>query len=214
MKTRTLSLFAPLLLLPIVFPQRRVKKAEPKDFESVYASVGKAWKEGRIADCLKGIRQLNSIATARLKEKVLAVLPPAPEGFKVRPQRKLGGANNPFLAGMAMGLGSQIEQTYFSKDGRSIKLTVVVNSPLVRMLKMFLNNPSMAGAKGELIEYEGAKGMLSKEGRRGQKLQILMDDTVIECRYSGNAEKPATGDAVLSFLNQEALNKIMGVLKK
>ncbi len=214
MKTKTLSLFAPLLLIPVFFPQRRTKKAAPKDFETVYTEVGKAWKEGRVASCLKGIRELSSIATRKLSAMVQAALPPAPEGFKIRKPRNKGNANNPFLAGMALSMGSSIERNYFSQDGRTIRVSVVVNSPLIRMLKMFMENPAMAGSKGEVIEYDGAKALLSKEGKTNQKLQILMDDTVIECRYRGNASKPATGDAILAFMDQAALNKIMAALKK
>ncbi len=214
MKTKTLTLFAPFLLIPVLFPQRRTKKAAPKDFTAVYAEVGKAWKEGRIGSCIKGIRKLSMIATDKLNGMVLAVLPPAPEGFKIRKPRNQGNTNNPFLAGMAMGLGSPIKRTYYSQDGRSIQLSVVVNSPLIRMLKMFMDNPAMAGAKGELIEYDGAKALLSKEGKTSQKLQILMDDTVIECRYRGTTAKPATGDAILSMMSQAFLNKLIAVLKK
>jgi hypothetical protein len=214
MKTKTLSLFAPLLLIPVFLPQRRVKKAGPKAFSAVYAEVGSSWKEGRVVSCLKGLRELTSIAVTKLNGLVLAALPPAPEGFKIRKPRNKRNMNNPLLAGMVMGFGSPIQRTYYSQDGQVIRLSVVVNSPLIRMLKMFMDNPAMAGAKGEVIEYDGAKGLLSKEGKTSRKLQVLMDDTVIECRFGGNAAKPATGDAVLSFLNQAALNKIMSVLKK
>lgn len=172
----------PLLLLcaaPVLFavvPQKRASKKEVVAFPVRIANSTKAWEAKRYGTCIAELKEALTLCRNEQRVVILKALPPAPAGWSIKPQDKK--ANEQAAAAMAM-LGGMagaapIEQVYTEDDGKGyMKVSVVVNSPMVKMMGMMFSNPAMLDGKQELIEYESCKAILGKKGN-GAELQILI----------------------------------------
>lgn len=189
--------------------QKRVKAKGAEDFPAIMAAANQSWNKQEYKACIKSLNKAVELAVGKHTEVIRAALPKAPTGWEVVADRN-NQAANPFAAMMSGAVGTIINQKYRQTDGgRSrLEVTVTVDSPLVQMFGMWLNNPAMLPPESELIEYGTQKAVLKKEGN-GWNLQILIHGAhICEVRATGMDE-----DALFKVFDQAAVDKLAEVLR-
>ncbi len=134
---------------------------------------------------------------------------PNPEGFTVKKPRRNRNAGNPFAKNLLGSIADPIEHTLNGADGKSIKISCVMDSPLIQMLNMTFglaeSNPDQ-----EAIGYNEQKGMLEKKGDNGFNLQIILwGKHLITIVTKGISEED-----LFKWFNQEWVDKIAALLGK
>ncbi len=172
MKRKTVYALALLCTLPLLSQKRR-QKPTPKDFPTSLRLATQAWNENRFGACIQHLDRARVLAMRSLRKSLLALMPPAPEGWKKKEAKKERDGDD--LALQAMGLGSLagIEQVYEGPGGKRGKITIQANSPLIKMFAGFIQMAQF-DKNSEIIEYESHKAIFKKEGERRFSLQILL----------------------------------------
>lgn len=178
-----LILVAPLLLATLVVAQERTREKKPATFAELHTAVKTHFDAGAYGQAYASARELLTLVGAKRADAIRAAMPAAPAGYEVVPQKPEDDAarDNPLVGAMTAGVGNIIEQEYRGEKG-TLRVTATADSPMMAMARMMFENPAMIGPDAELIKYEQCKGILQKEGRQW-KLQILIDDTMIEGEF-------------------------------
>ncbi|MBN1970185.1 MAG: hypothetical protein JXR48_05525 [Candidatus Delongbacteria bacterium] len=143
-------------------------------------------------------------------EKLKEYLPKAPVGWN---EEKATGSNMGSL-GLGMMAGTTASKNYYKEEGetyRSVNIDLVLNSPLVGTLKMFLNNPAMLSMDPEqkLIRLSDGRKVLMKYNADDMsgEISIIADTSVITINGSMVDE-----DTLKMFANMIKVDEILNNL--
>lgn len=198
-----------LLGAGLVIPaQRRAKPAQPTDAKSVIQQAMEALGQGRYGTCLGLLEKAQGTITQLWRKAVLAAFPKL-DGWKFKDKDTSGNAAAAAMLGLG-GLPSRnISRTYTGPGGKRFEFQVHLKAPQVKMLKMMFGNPAFKPKGAELIEYDGYKGFLKKEGS-AYSLELVFGD---EHYMKGKGWK-MTGDEVLGVMSQKRVDTVIDAAKK
>ena len=196
------------LVLVVPSAQERVKQEGPSDFKTLHAEVGAAFEAGHYSTCLAKVKELTGRVVDVFNAKVLASMPPAPEGYaKVMPKKTKQNAMEAAMRFSTLGAGNMIDQQYApTGGGRKVSITVTSNSPLLQMFGMWIANPAMLGEGSELIKYRQCQAVLEEKSGNAN-LKIKLGDNLIEAKANGKS-----GDFLLKLMSQEHLDVLEAAL--
>lgn len=211
MKHMPLALVAVALTASLATPfvQERVSEREKPTFAETHEALAESWTNQKYSRALAQAQDLMLLVQEKRREVILAAFPAAPSGWEVEADERNPNAENPFLAAMAMGMGSVIDQRYRQTGGRnSLHVTVTADSPLVQMFGMWIANPQMLGPDAELIRYGEIQAILKKEGS-SWLLQILIDANLVEARVTGEDD-----EWLLGRMSQAVVDRLAAALRQ
>ena len=194
-------------VVSIGWTQERVKPKGPQNFDELHAKIAQHYHSGHYGRAGQEAKELLAIIQKKHSEAILAALPAAPEGYKVRPQKKQQ-ANAALMAGLTMAVGNIVEQTYMKEGGGGqVDVTVTADSPMLQMFQMWVTNPAMLGPDAELIKYHNdLKAVLKKEGSR-HVLHVPIGSSMVEARVTGE-----NGDFLLAMFSQAVIDGLTKTL--
>lgn len=170
-------------------PQKRMTPKET-NFKTVMTAAQGAWDKGQYGRCLEQLREAMSHVIKKRAMAILAALPTAPEGYSIKEETDLDAMQkNPIAASMGSALGSTLARTYLREDGSRVRVSVVADSPLVKMVSMWLSNPAMLEKGSELISYNEHNAVLKTRGKN-LNMQILISEAhICEVQANGLSEE-------------------------
>ena len=206
---RTIVATTPLLLAiasaaSTLGPQERTKKVEAKNFPTLVITANAAWEAGQFGTAAKALQDALTLVNAKRREVCLKAFPPAPEGWEFKPNDP-DKAENAMFGGM---VGITVEGNYRGPDDQRLSLTATIDSPMVQMMAMMINNPAMLGDKGEIIKYGKHTAVLQKKGATGYDLSILIGDDIVVADAGR-----MTDDALLGIMSQAVVDGFEAALK-
>ncbi len=155
---------------------------------------------------------INDINVA-LAKQVAESLPTEINGLKAEDEAEVNGAGMGMIGG-----GMQITKRYSNptKPENDAEVEIMVNSPLLATMNMYLSNPSILGTGYKSVRVGSnraiAKTDMEDDGSgkkiRSTELQIPMGQTLIIVRTNGFA----TEQDELAFANKLGLDKIKAAL--
>ncbi len=203
--TLALALAATPFLTASAFQTRVSQGAE--DFKAVIQNAVRAWDAGNYGAASEELRKATAIVAEKRSDSLRASLPDAPEGWEIKPERKVN-AQNPFAAAMGGVVGSVIQRSYNQTGGNGrIEVTLTADSPMVGMLGMAFTNPAMLDANSELIEYEAHKAILKKAGGRLELQVLISGKHVLDTKLNLGDE-----DFLFSVFDQAAIDRVAAAL--
>ncbi len=203
---RTLIPFAILALFPAL-PQERSGAKKALTFTEGIDAAKKAVEAEKYGAAIAGLQAAIKDLQKKQRVQILAALP-KPDGWQVEDPAADEQAND--VAAGLLGVGHSVSRRY-SKGDKSMNVEVTANSPLIGMLSMVFNNPTLIQADGgELVKYGAHKAILKKSGDNGQELTILMHDThLIKVTSDGIA-----ADDLLKVFDQACIDRLEKPLGK
>ena len=201
----TALLLLPLLALPVL-PQKRQKKAGPKQFPVVIKKASEAFAAGDYGVCVNQLKTAMNLAVAGMRKQLLAAMPAAPEGWSA--DKPKADSGNAYLAQMGLGSMITVEQRYRGPDGKSLKVQIMPTSPMAKMIgmgfAMAANDPN-----SELVEYESHKALFKKsnKGKRFELNILIAGKHLVQVSGSSMNE-----DAFFNMFNQAFVNKVAKIL--
>jgi hypothetical protein len=148
-----------------------------------------------------------------LAKQVAESLPAEINGLKAEGEGEIGGAG----MGM-MGGGIQIIKRYRNdaKPENDAEVQIIVNSPMISAMNMYLTNPSMAGAGYKSVRVGTTRAILKTDLQdsdngakaRSTEVQIPLGQTLITINANGFTNEQDE----LSFANKLDLEKIRTAL--
>jgi hypothetical protein len=133
------------------------------------------------------------------------LLPPPLEGWTVK---KTNNSGNQMMMSM-MGGGASMKASY-TKEKQQVDIEVVANSPLLAMMRVMMNNPSMMAGKEdtEPYRYKRIKGM-KKTGKRETEITLSIAGQIM-LKITG---KRLEDDAILEqYLDTMDMKKLKASL--
>ena len=205
---RTLSSLAvaALCATAIALPQTREKKPQERDFPAVLDSAKAHFEAGRFADCMSDLKTCTTLAQKNWIAAIRAALPAAPQGWTKTPPPKEDPAAQAMLAGLSLGVGTQVEQVY-TMERKKITVTVAADSPMISMMGMLFANPAMRQPHQELIEYGSHKAILDTSNANRLDLQIL-----ISGKHLVQVHCPENDEFLFAMFDQTAVDNIAAAL--
>lgn len=188
--------------------QERVSKPKARDFAGLLTEAKTAFDGKRFGAALGHLRDAVAIASKEQRKAILAAFPAPPTDWTFEaPEQddQVSGA----LAGIAMAAGTSIEGTYQSPDGdASMRVAVLADSPLTKMLAMTMSNPAALEKGSELVRYGKHTAVLRTRTKGSNyELQILIDDDLVTVDVEGARE-----DLLFGVWNQAAVDKLAAAL--
>lgn len=169
--------------------QVRTKKTPPakQSFVDKIHAAKAAFEAGNFGLALKLSEEATQIARARLREKVLAIMPEI-AGMKMR-KPKAQNANTAAL----LGLGSAavpLQTSYTGKGRKSGQITVYLGGPVMRVQKSALQFAKM-DPKIEEIKYNAHSALLKKISDTRWELTIFLakSDYGAQIRMNGFSDE-------------------------
>lgn len=193
---------AALCATALALPQTRAKKPEARDFPTALAGAQEHFDNGRYAGCLSDLKHCSSLARTGWITAIRDALPAAPEGWTRVPPPKEDPAAQALLAGLAFGVGTQVEQVY-SRDREKIQVKVAADSQAIAMLGMVFSNPMMRQPHQELIEYGPHRAILDTSNERHLNLQILISD-----KHLVDVRCPEDDEFLFALFDQAAVDRL------
>ena len=198
------------LLLTILAPaiaQERSAPKKPATFAEAIESAKKAAEAEKLGAAIAALQAAIRDLQKKQRVAILAALP-KPDGWQVEdtvPDEQQEAIGIGLLGG-----GFSATRRY-NKAAQSMTVEVTANSPLVQMMTVLFNNPTLIEADGgELVKYGQHKAILKKSGDNGQELTILMHDThLIKVTSEGVA-----ADDLLKVFDQACLDRLEKPLGK
>lgn len=135
-----------------------VAQAHADDFTTSLDSARKAYEQGDIDTAREELNYATQLLGQMRAGKLEEVLPDALPGWE---RKQSESANNPGLAMLGGGTTANAE---YRKDGKSVKIAIVTDSPMIASMGMLFNNPALAGADGRMKRIAGQKAMVKKDG--------------------------------------------------
>lgn len=113
--------------------------------------------------------------------------------------------------GMAFGGGTTIERNYKGSDeGKSFKVQIVSNSPLMATLNMYLSNPMYANSgEGQSVVKIGMRRGMLKFNEGSGELQLSLGQSLLTLSFNGIASKTDV-TAFAEKLELEKIAKFLG----
>ena len=148
---RSSSIFAAALLLALSAP------ATADEIEDSINTALEAYQAGDIATAKGELDYVSQLLAQKQSASLGSILPEPFDGWS---QEMTGNEN---MAGMAMfggGLGAGAE---YRKDGDSVEIQVMADSPLMATMMALFNNPAMAGATGGQLKRVGGQKVIQTQ---------------------------------------------------
>lgn len=205
---RTLFAVSPLLLASAgslaSIAQERVKKKEAKDFPALLETAKTSWDAGQYGAVSKALSDAQKLVTAKRRAGIVAAFPPAPEGWKFEP------AEVDESAAMLVGFtGLTVEGFYRGPARERISISAMIESPMMQMMSMMIQNPAALGKDAELIKYGEHSAVLQKNGDKRFELSVVIGKTILKADCNG-----VTDDELLKLMSQAAIDRFEAALNE
>ncbi len=203
----TALLLLPLLALPVL-PQKRAKKASPRDFPTVMKKANEAFAAADYGVCIDNLKKAMNLATVEMRKLIYKAMPTPAEGWTADQPKKNSG--NAYLAQFGMTGMLMVEQRYRGPDGKNLKVSIQPNSPMAKMIGMTFamaaNDPN-----SEIVDYEGNKAIFKKTsgGKRFELSILLAGKHLIQVNGTAMDE-----DTFFGMFDQAFVNKILQIVGK
>ena len=186
--------------------QERLKPKGASDFDGLHASIAEHWRAQRWGKSFAATRDLLGVISARRAKAIRDALPAAPAGYTIVPfQEDPSALANPLMTTLAAGVGSMVEQNY-EGAGKQIRIAVTVDSPMLQMFSMVIQNPALLQNNQELVKYTECTALLESDEYQ-VSLKFLLGESSFECTFQGE-----NGDFALRMLDQKAITALAGVI--
>jgi hypothetical protein len=173
MRHLTAVLFAVALCVPPSIAQERSAPKKAPGFAEAVENAKKAAEAEKIGAAIAALQAAIRDLQKKQRAQVLEAMP-KPAGWEVQDDA-VDESTEAISAGLAA-MGASTARTY-RKGDHSIRVEVTANSPLMQMVAVMFQNPTLIEANGgELVKYGTHKAILKKSGDNGQELQLLMHD--------------------------------------
>lgn len=193
-------------LSPTIAQERSGPKKTPTFPEAIEAAK-KAAEAEKFGAAIAALQAAIKDLQKKQRAAILAALP-KPEGWQIEDAAVDEQAE---ALGIGMLGGGFSATRNYRKGSQSMTVEVTANSPLIQMLTMLFNNPTLIEADGgELVKYGQHKAILKKSGDNGQELQILMHETHL---MKINSEGVAADD-LLKVFDQACVDRLEKPLGK
>ena len=198
--------FAPLLLVLPLVAQERSGPKKPASFPEAVEAAKKAVESDKLAAAIAALQAAIRDLQKKQRVQILSCLP-KPEGWEFRDEEV--DDNVQASLGLAA-MGQTVSRRYENGD-KSLQVEVMANSPMIQMLGVMFNNPTLVEAQGgEIVKYGVHKAILTKSGDEGQELQILMHDAhLIKVNSKG-----IDADDLLKIFDQAFIDRLEKPLGK
>lgn len=205
-----LSAFATLAFLcvaPVAIAQERAAPKKVPTFPEAIEAAKKAVDAEKLGAAIAALQAAIRDLQKKQRTAVLAALP-KPEGWTIEDPAVDEQAAD--LAASMMFAGATVTRHY-TKGEHNIHVEVTANSPLVQMLTVVLNNPTLIEADGgELVKYGAHRAILKKSGETGQELTVVMHDIhLIKITADG-----VSADDLLKVFDQACIDRLEKPLGK
>ncbi|MFY9344674.1 MAG: hypothetical protein WAT39_19430 [Planctomycetota bacterium] len=204
------QLFPILCTTVLCFAAAAQERSGPKKtptFPEAVEQAKKAVEADKLGAAIAALQAAIRDLQKKQRAAVLACLP-KPEGWTVEDDAV--DENSEAIAAGIAAAGMTMRRRY-QKGEQSIAVEVTANSPLMGMLTMMFDNPTLVEASGgELVKYGAHKAILKKSGDSGQELQLLMHGThLIKIDAQG-----VTADDLLKVFDQAFVDRLEKPLGK
>lgn len=159
-----------------------------------------AYKEQDYRGALEGLRFATAKIQKRLDEAHRKLLPEPLPGWSADPPEVQSAA-------MAlMGGGTTLKRAY-SKDGATVEIEIVANSPMIAMMSAALQNPALlAGDGAEPYRFKRLRGIRKVQGEETEISLLMGGQVLITLRGRGLPDDGAL-KAYLNALDLPALRE-------
>ena len=151
-----------------------------QDFAKAMTTAKSAYNAGKLEETHFALQQAMQEVDLIIGKEVLKLLPAKMDSLAINSKDDNVSSNIGFV-------GATIHRSY-GKGERKADLTIISNSPLVAMMKTFLNTPMMGGlmndGKTKTVKVQGYKARLEKQegstqGKTDYELQIPLGSALI-----------------------------------
>lgn len=200
------TLLTSILLLPAAAQERSGPKKNPT-FPEAIEIAKKNVEQEKLGAAIAALQAAIKDLQKKQRALVLAALP-KPEGWTFRDQEPDEQADQ--VAAGLLGVGHSTTRHY-DKGDANISVEITANSPLMQMMTMLFNNPTLIEADGgELVKYGQHKAILKKSGDSGVELMLLMHDQHL-IKISGQG---IDADGLLKIFDQAFVDRLEKPLGK
>jgi hypothetical protein len=200
------TLLTSILLVPAFAQERSGPKKNPA-FPEAIEIAKKNVEQEKLGAAIAALQAAIKDLQKKQRAAVLAALP-RPEGWSIRDQEADEQADQ-VSAGL-LGVGHSTSRRY-DKGDANISVEITANSPLMQMMTMLFNNPTLIEADGgELVKYGPHKAILKKSGDAGVELMLLMHDQHL-IKITGQG---IDGDGLLRIFDQAFVDRLEKPLGK
>lgn len=133
------------------------------------AEAGRAWQGGDGAAARAALEEALQLLAQRAAAGLAAALPAPLPGWTA------AAAESSAAAAGLLGGGTQASRAYRNAEGRSLRIQVMSDSPLMAQLGMILTNPAMAGMVGKLIRIGPQRAVQTNDN----EIQMLVDNRIL-----------------------------------
>jgi hypothetical protein len=206
MRHTTKYWFASLLLVLPLVAQERSGPKKPVGFPEAVEAAKKAVESDKLAAAIAALQAAIRDLQKKQRVQILSCLP-KPEGWEFRDEE----VDDNVQASLGLAAMGQTVSRRYENGEKSLQVEVIANSPMIQMLGVMFNNPTLVEAQGgEIVKYGVHKAILTKSGDEGQELQILMHDAhLIKVNSQG-----IDADDLLKIFDQAFIDRLEKPLGK
>jgi hypothetical protein len=132
--------------------------AQADEFKDALNESIHAYEKSDLAAARQSLGYASQLLAQKSAEQLGAALPSARTGWTLR-ERKSKNA-----AGLGIVAGIQAEQQYI-KDGKTVVITIIGDSPLLAQAMAMFSNPAFAGSMGKMTRVNGRMAVTSDKGK-------------------------------------------------
>lgn len=151
-----------------------------------------AYADGKLAETSARIAEATAALSALQSAALVALLPPAPDGWTRTDNAEMTQAL------VVIGGGSGVEATYSGPDGQSFTVSIFADNPMILSMKEMFGNDFMVSMMGGKRTVGGAQFLAQDD----QSMFTIIDDRLI---VQAAGEPVATMEPVLAALDYAAL---------
>lgn len=132
--------------------------AHADKFKGAVKESVEAYDKNDLATARQSLGYASQLLAQKSADQLASALPAAHSGWKVREKK----ARNANALGMVGGIHAE---RVYAKDGKTVTISIMGDSPLLAQAMAMFSNPVLAGSMGEMTRINGRMAIVSDKGK-------------------------------------------------